>query len=99
MKGTGDKTAFSNMSVLQLDQVQRKPLFRGKFVNIGIRNIEVISVFHCGGRTLLGCETVCRIRSGQKRNGNKAVEVSLRRLGRVKIRYLSIITASCLASI
>lgn len=65
MKETGDKTAFSDMSVLQLDQVQRKPLFRGKFVNIGIRKIEVINVFHCGERTLLGCEKVCRIRSDQ----------------------------------
>lgn len=68
MKGTREKKpAFSDISVLQLDYVQRKPLVRGQLVNSRIRNIEVIGVFHCGGRTLLGWDTV--IASDQIRPG------------------------------
>lgn len=50
-------------------------------MNSEIRNIGVISVFHCGGRTLLGWDTVIasdQIRSGQviQRNDDKGVRVS-----------------------
>lgn len=45
------------MSILQFDYVLRKPLARGQFIDSGIRNVKVISVSHCGGRILLGCDT------------------------------------------
>lgn len=54
------------MSILQFDYVLRKPLARGQFIDSGIRNVKVISVSHCGGRILLGCDIVfVMVRSGQ----------------------------------
>lgn len=44
------KQASVTFSILQLDNVLRKPLVRGYFINSGIRNFKVISVSHCGGR-------------------------------------------------